>query len=76
MLLSGVVTLYPLIRLCLLAVIIAIFYSGYPLYPGIPGFLGIDRKEGGYRIRRCIGVLVLAATVLLREYGDSLFRAP
>lgn len=81
MLLSGVVALYPLIWLCLLAGIIGLCYSGYLLYLGIPGFLGIDRQEGFIVSSSTlgIGVLVLeallAATVLLWGYGDLLFRA-
>ncbi|SHF80422.1 Protein of unknown function [Modicisalibacter ilicicola DSM 19980] len=78
MFLSGLVALYPLIWLCLLAGIIGLCYSAYLLYLGIPNFLGIDRKEGfivtGSTL--AVGVLVLevllGATVLLWGYGARL----
>ncbi|MHB0774844.1 Yip1 family protein [Halomonas sp. WWR20] len=75
MLLAGLVALYPLVWLCLLAGIIGLCYSAYLLYLGTPAFLGISREEGfiitGATLG--IGVLVLeallAVTVLVWGYG-------
>ncbi|SQA82780.1 Inner membrane protein yohC [Citrobacter freundii] len=44
--LSGLVALYPLVWLCALVGTIALFYTGYLLYLGIPTFLNITREEG------------------------------
>ncbi|MFO5481079.1 Yip1 family protein, partial [Klebsiella pneumoniae] len=44
--LSGIVALYPLVWLCALVGTIALFYTGYLLYLGIPTFLSINREEG------------------------------
>lgn len=44
--LSGIVALYPLVWLCALIGTIALFYTGYLLYLGIPTFLSINREEG------------------------------
>lgn len=38
--------LYPLVWLCALVGTIALFYTGYLLYLGIPTFLNISREEG------------------------------
>ncbi len=43
--LSGIVALYPLVWLCALVGTIALFYTGYLLYLGIPTFLSINREE-------------------------------
>ncbi|SFH70962.1 Yip1 family protein [Modicisalibacter xianhensis] len=75
MFLAGLVAVYPLIWLCLLAGIIGLCYSAYLLYLGIPAFLGISHEEGfivtGATLG--IGVLVLeamlAVTVLVWGYG-------
>lgn len=78
MFLSGVVALYPLIWLCLLAGIIGLCYTAYLLYLGIPAFLNISSEEGFIvsSTTLAIGVLVLeallAATVLLWGYGERL----
>ena len=76
--LSGIVALYPLVWLCLLVGAVALAYTGYLLYVGIPMFLNIDRDEGlrfsGSTL--AIGVLVfevlLALTVVLWGYGYHL----
>ncbi|WP_110649774.1 Yip1 family protein [Salinicola peritrichatus] len=77
MFLSGVVALYPLVWLCLLAGIIGLCYTAYLLYAGMPSFLGIDHHEGlrASSAALAIGILVLEAllaiTVLLWGYGAS-----
>lgn len=77
--LSGLVALYPLVWLCVLAGALALVYTGYLLYVGIPLFLNIDRDES-LRISGstlAIGILVLevllAITVLMWGYGYHLF---
>ncbi|WP_110665022.1 Yip1 family protein [Salinicola halophilus] len=78
MFLSGIVALYPLIWLCLLAGIIGLCYSAYLLYAGMPPFLEITREQGlrASSAALAIGVLVLEAllalTVILWGYGTSL----
>jgi len=77
--LSGVVALYPLVWLCALVGTLALFYTGYLLYIGIPTFLNINKEEGrsfsGSTL--AIGVLLLevllALTVILWGYGYRLF---
>ncbi|MBS6032376.1 MULTISPECIES: Yip1 family protein [Pantoea] len=77
--LSGLVALYPLVWLCVLVGALALVYTGYLLYIGIPLFLNIDREESlrfsGSTL--AIGVLVfevlLAMTVILWGYGPRLF---
>ena len=44
--LSGLVALYPLVWLCALVGTIALCYTGYLLYLGIPTFLSINKEEG------------------------------
>jgi uncharacterized membrane protein len=76
---SGLVALYPLVWLCLFVGTLALVYTGYLLYVGIPLFLNIDKEESmrfsGSTL--AIGVLVLevllALTVLLWGYGYQLF---
>ena len=78
MFVGGIVALYPLVWLCLLAIIVGLCYSAYLLYLGIPNFLDIGAEEGfivtGSTLG--IGVLVLEAllgvTVLLWGYGAKL----
>ena len=77
--LSGLVALYPLVWLCLFVGTMALVYTGYLLYVGIPMFLNIDREESlrfsGSTL--AIGILVLevlmALTVVLWGYGYRLF---
>ena len=77
--LSGIVALYPLVWLCALVGTLALFYTGYLLYIGIPTFLNINKEEGrsfsGSTL--AIGVLLLevllALTVILWGYGYRLF---
>ena len=77
--LSGLVALYPLVWLCLLVGTLALVYTGYLLYIGIPMFLNIDREESlrfsGSTL--AIGILVfevlMALTVVLWGYGYRLF---
>ncbi|ECV7251112.1 MFS transporter [Salmonella enterica subsp. enterica serovar Typhimurium] len=77
--LSGLVALYPLVWLCALVGAVALFYTGYLLYLGIPTFLNINREEGlsFSSSTLAIGVLVLevllAITVILWGYGYRLF---
>nr|WP_024967521.1 Yip1 family protein [Pantoea sp. IMH] len=73
--LSGLVALYPLVWLCVLVGALALVYTGYLLYVGIPLFLNIDREES-LRFSSstlAIGVLVfevlLALTVVIWGYG-------
>lgn len=76
---SGLVALYPLVWLCLFVGTLALVYTGYLLYIGIPLFLNIDKEESmrfsGSTL--AIGVLVLevllALTVVLWGYGYQLF---
>ncbi len=76
---SGIVALYPLVWLCVFIGTLALVYTGYLLYVGIPLFLNIDREESlrfsGSTL--AIGVLVLevllALTVVLWGYGYQLF---
>lgn len=78
MFLSGLVALYPLIWLCLLAGIVGLCYTAYLLYLGIPAFLNISSEQGFIvsSTTLAIGVLVLEAllamTVLLWGYGEKL----
>lgn len=78
MFLSGIVALYPLVWLCLLAGVIGLCYTTYLLYVGIPNFLNISTEEGFILSSStlAVGVLVLeallCATVLLWSYGPSL----
>jgi Yip1 domain len=78
MFLGGIVALYPIIWLCLLVGIIALCYSGYLMYLGIPNFLGIDRQEGfifsgsTFAIGVLVLELLLGLTVLLWGYGSRL----
>ncbi len=57
----------------------ALFYTGYLLYLGIPSFLNINKDEGlsFSSSTLAIGVLVLelllALTVILSGYGYRLF---
>lgn len=75
---SGLVALYPLVWLCVLVGALALLYTGYLLYVGIPTFLNIEQQESlcftGSTL--AIGVLVLevllALTVLLWGYGYQL----
>ncbi|MGR2855844.1 YIP1 family protein [Erwinia sp. 1181_3] len=77
--LSGLVALYPLVWLCVLVGALALVYTGYLLYVGIPLLLNIDREESlrfsGSTL--AIGILVfevlLAITVLMWGYGYQLF---
>ena len=77
--LSGIVALYPLVWLCALIGTIALFYTGYLLYLGVPTFLNINKEEGlsFSSSTLAIGVLVLEAllalTVILWGYGYRLF---
>ncbi len=77
--LSGLVALYPLVWLCALVGAVALFYTGYLLYLGIPTFLNINREEGlsFSSSTLAIGVLILevllAITVILWGYGYRLF---
>lgn len=76
--LSGIVALYPLVWLCMLVGTVALFYTGYLLYVGIPTFLNIHREEGlsFASSTLAIGVLLLevllALTVVLWGYGYRL----
>ncbi|AFJ46474.1 Yip1 family protein [Shimwellia blattae] len=77
--LSGIVALYPLVWLCVLVGALALLYTGYLLYVGIPSFLNISREESinFSSSTLAIGVLVLecllAITVILWGYGYRLF---
>lgn len=79
MFMSGIIALYPLVWLCALVGTIALCYTGYLLYLGIPTFLSISREEGlsFASSTLAIGVLVLevllAMTVILWGYGYRLF---
>ena len=76
---SGLVALYPLVWLCVLVGALALAFTGYLLYVGIPLFLSIDREESlrlsGSTL--AIGILVfevlLAMTVVIWGYGYQLF---
>lgn len=76
MFLSGLVALYPLVWLCLLAGIVGFCYSVYLLYLGVPAFLRTDRRDSFLlsSTTLAIGVLVLevllVATVLLWSVGS------
>lgn len=77
--LSGLVALWPLVWLCALVGCVALLYTGYLLYLGVPTFLNIDKEEGlsFSSSTLAIGVLVLevllALTVVLWGYGYRLF---
>ena len=78
MFLSGIVAIYPIIWLCLLAGVIGLCYTAYLLYLGIPSFLDISEKEGFVvsSTTLAVGVLVLEGllgmTVLLWGYGERI----
>ncbi|SEM33358.1 Yip1 family protein [Halomonas caseinilytica] len=78
MFLSGIVAVYPLIWLCLLAGVIGLCYTAYLLYIGIPAFLNISKEEGFIvsSTTLAFGVLILEAllgmTVLLWGYGERI----
>lgn len=63
--LSGIVALYPLVWLCALVGTIALFYTGYLLYLGIPTFLSINREEGLSFASSTLAIGVLVLEVLL-----------
>ena len=67
--LSGIVALYPLVWLCALIGTIALFYTGYLLYLGVPTFLNINKEEGlsFSSSTLAIGVLVLEALLALTK---------
>src|SRR5690606_41927973 len=77
--LSRIVALYPLVWLCALIGTIALFYTGYLLYLGVPSFLSINKEEGlsFSSSTLAIGVLVLEALLALTGivwgYGYRLF---
>lgn len=76
--LSGIIALYPVVWLCVLAGAVALAWTGYLLYVGIPPLLNIDRDESlrfsGSTL--AIGILLfevlLALTVLLWGYGSHM----
>ncbi|MDU4092486.1 MAG: Yip1 family protein [Pantoea sp.] len=76
--LSGIIALYPVVWLCVLAGAVALVWTGYLLYVGIPPLLNIDRDESlrfsGSTL--AIGILLfevlLALTVLLWGYGSHM----
>lgn len=76
--LSGLVAIYPLVWLCLLAGTAGLGITAYLLYLGIPYFLGISSEQGFIvsSTTLAIGVLVLEAllaiTVILWGYGEVL----
>ena len=78
MFLSGIVAVYPLVWLCLLAGVIGLCYTAYLLYLGIPAFLGISRDEGFIVSSTTLGFGVLllegllGITVLLWGYGERI----
>jgi uncharacterized membrane protein len=78
MFLSGLVAIYPIVWLCLLAGTIGLCITAYVLYVGIPYFLGISSEEGFIvsSTTLAVGVLVLeamlAVTVMLWGYGEVL----
>jgi hypothetical protein len=63
--LSGIVALYPLVWLCALVGTIALFYTGYLLYLGIPTFLSINKEEGLSFASSTLAIGVLVLEVLL-----------
>ncbi|GHA87336.1 Yip1 family protein [Modicisalibacter luteus] len=75
MFLAGLVAVYPLVWLCLLAGTIGLCYSAYLLYLGIPAFLGISHEEGFIVTGSTLGIgvlvleVLLGMTVLLWGYG-------
>ncbi|MDP5056164.1 YIP1 family protein [Marinomonas hwangdonensis] len=77
MFLSGLVAVYPMIWLCLLAVVVGVAYTGYLMYRGIPSFLGINNKQGFILSSTTLGVgilileALLAAVVLLWSLGSD-----
>ncbi|WP_110669941.1 Yip1 family protein [Salinicola halophilus] len=76
--LSGIVTLYPLVWLCVLALGIGLAYTAYLVIIGLPHFLGIDRQAGlrAAGAWLAVGVLVLEAllaiTIFIGGYGANL----
>lgn len=80
MFLSGLVAVYPLVWLCLLAGVAGLCYTTYLLYLGIPNFLNISHDEGFILSTSTLagGVLVLeallAVTVFLWSYGPRLLN--
>ncbi|WP_168195893.1 Yip1 family protein [Nissabacter sp. SGAir0207] len=79
MFLSGVVALYPVVWLCLFVGILALVYSGYLLYLGMPAFLGVNKDEGVLISGSTLGIgvlvleFVLALTVIMWGYGAHIF---
>ncbi|MXP67515.1 Yip1 family protein [Pantoea sp. Aalb] len=76
---SGVIGLYPLVWLCMLIATLALVYTGYLLYIGIPSFLNI-KQDVNLQFSSsilAIGILVfeilLALTIVLWGYGSSIF---
>ncbi|MFM2486648.1 Yip1 family protein [Celerinatantimonas yamalensis] len=63
--LSGIVAVYPIFWLCLLAMTLGIIYSGYLLYRGIPSFLGISHRHGFILSTTTLGFGVLILELLL-----------
>ena len=63
--LSGIVAVYPIIWLCILACVLGIIYTGYLLYRGTPSFLGISNKQGFILSSTTLGIGVLVLEALL-----------
>ncbi|PNK69269.1 YIP1 family protein [Hafnia paralvei] len=79
MFLSSIVSIYPMVWLCMLAVIVGVCYSGYLLYRGIPNFLGITEDQGfifsgsTFAIGVLVLELLLGITVIMWGYGSHIF---
>ncbi len=73
--LSGIVALYPLVWLCALIGTVALFYTGYLLYVGVPTFLNINKEEGlsFSSSTLAIGVLVLGGATGPDSYSLGLW---
>ncbi|KFZ37982.1 membrane protein [Shewanella mangrovi] len=65
MFLSGVVAIYPIFWVCLLALGAGVCYTAYLLYKGTPRFLGISHEKGFIISGMTLGWGILLLEVLL-----------
>lgn len=77
MFIAGIVSVYPIFWVCLLAIGAGVCYTGYLLYKGTPRFLGISHDKGFIISGMTLGwgvlllEFLLAAVVMLWSMGSE-----